>query len=595
MNVRALAVGILGVLLASQVDAAQKLGPQLADVLQSGGRAGADTMLVWVYFSDKGREGLAKSIDPGTVVSERSLQRRRNVLPADALVDESDLPVAARYIDMVSTTGVRIQHRSRWFNAVSASASAGQIAQIAALPFVREVELTGRYRRRTLPDMENADPPLTRLAKTLGPDALDYGPSVNQVTQINVPPIHAMGNSAQGVIIGVFDNGFRLPNHEAFASMQILATYDFVDHKVSVVPNNPSTSFGDHGVNTLSTIGGYQPGKLIGPAYGASYLLARTENDSSETPLEEDTWVAAIEWADSIGVQVTSTSLGYLDYDFPYTSWTWEDMDGRTTVITRAAAMAVRKGILVVNSAGNAGSNMLHNTLDAPADADSVVAAGAVGLDGKRVSFSSVGPTTATPPHTKPDLMALGVSVYVASETNPSGYYYQQGTSFSCPLVAGVAALLIKSHPTAPPMEIVAAMKLTASSASTPDNFMGWGIANALSALNHLSGTDTGGGTTVPDAYALDQNFPNPFNPRTTITYDLPVPGFVTLTVFDMLGRTITTLVDGEQPQGRRRVLWNGTTGEGRPVASGAYLYRLVARGRDGSSTVQSKRMVLLR
>ena len=200
---------------------------------------------------------------------------------------------------------------------------------------------------------------------------LAYGPSLLQDSLENIPAVHASGNSAQGVLIGFFDNGFRLLSHQAFDSLRsrIIATYDFVDHKVSVAPDNPSTSFGSHGINTLSTIAGYEPGQLLGPAFGASFVLARTENDSSETPVEEDNWARAIEWADSLGIDVASTSLGYLTYDAPYTSWTWSDMDGKTTVITRAAEMAVAKGIIVVNSAGNdavarAGQ---PNTLIAPA------------------------------------------------------------------------------------------------------------------------------------------------------------------------------------------------------------------------------------
>ena len=137
---------------------------------------------------------------------------------------------------------------------------------------------------------------------------MSYGPSYTQLDQIKVPELHALGYYGQGVTVGVFDNGFRLLTHHAFDSMHIIATYDFVDHKVSVVPNNPSTSFGSHGVNTLSTIGGYYPGQLIGPAFKADFILARTENDSSETPVEEDNWAMAIQWADSIGVDVTSTS-----------------------------------------------------------------------------------------------------------------------------------------------------------------------------------------------------------------------------------------------------------------------------------------------
>jgi hypothetical protein len=584
----------LCLLFAGQTFAGAAIGPRLAEALHT-------TSLdqrhpVWVYLADKGTDVLRKTAQPSTLVSERSLQRRKNVLPPDKLVDETDVPVDAACIRAIAATGVEVQQQSRWLNAASVLATPDQITRLTALPFVREVELVGRFRRRGMePTPEEVSPASEKLPKQTSVHALDYGLSFSQVNQINVPPLHDAGNSAQGVIVGVFDNGFRLPDHEAFATMNILATYDFVDHKVSVVPVNTDISFGGHGVNTLSTIGGFKPGILIGPAYGATYILARTENDSSETPLEEDKWVAAIEWADSIGVQVTSTSLGFLGYDTPYTSWTWLDMNGRTTVITRAAAMAVRKGIVVVNSAGNEGFNASHNTLGAPADGDSVLAVGAVDPSGSRAYFSSVGPSTANPPRIKPDVMAQGMSVLVASAFSTTGYGMSQGTSFSCPLAAGVAALLVKANPTAPPMRIIEAMKMTASNAATPNNSIGWGILNAGAALNSLNSIDTGGFAPKPLAYSLPQNYPNPFNPGTSITYNLPEPAFVTLTVYDLLGRTVRVLVNGQQPAKPRRAEWDGLDARGMPAASGAYFYRLIAAGTGGTQTVLTNRMMLIR
>jgi subtilisin family serine protease len=569
--------------------ASGRVGPRLTEALRS--TSSDQRQLIWVYLADKGADVLRKTAALSLLVSERSLERRRNVLPPDNLVDETDVPVDAGYIRDIAATGVEIRILSRWFNAASVLATPEQVTRIAALPFVREVELTGRFRKRdTEPAPEEISPPAETLPKNTSTHALDYGLSSKQVNQINVPPLHDAGNSAQGVLVGVFDDGFRLPNHEAFATMNILATYDFVDNKVSVVPaNSDSNSLGDHGVNTLSTIGGYKPGVLIGPAYGATYILARTEDTRSETPLEEDKWVAAIEWAESIGVQVTSTSLGYLDYNAPYTSWTWVDMNGRTTVITRAAAMAVRKGIVVVNSAGNEGFNASHNTLTAPADGDSVLAAGAVDPAGNRAPFSSVGPSTASPPRIKPDVMAQGVSVLTASAFTATGYGLSQGTSFACPLTAGVAALLVKANPTAPPMRIIEAMKLTASHAAAPDNSIGWGILNASAALHYLNPTDT------LMSYSLSQNYPNPFNPGTSITYVLPQAAFVTLTVYDLLGRTVRVLVDGQQSGGRRWAEWDGRDARGMPAASGAYIYRMAAAATDGSQTVLTNRMMLLR
>ncbi len=566
-----------------------KVSERLQQALDSGSPGAR--VASWVCFSDKG--ALQNSPIPAGLVSERALERRRKVLPPDQLVDESDLPVDGAYVSRVAAVGAEIRQRSRWLNAVSVEATPAMIAEIAKLPFVRSLDLVGRFRRdpvrSTLPVPA---PSSQRLSKPGGATVLDYGPSLAQVALLNIPAVHNTGNSAQGIIIGVFDNGFRLPGHQAFDSLHILATRDFVDKKTSVVPNNPDPAFGSHGVNTLSVIGGYYPSQLIGPAYGATYILARTENDSSETPIEEDNWAAAIEWAESLGVQVTSTSLGYLTYDPPYTSWTWDNMDGRTTTITKAAAMAVRKGVIVVNSAGNNGTNNLHNTLNAPADADSVLTVGAVTPGGVRASFSSVGPTTASPPRIKPDVMATGTSIYAASSTDTAGYTITQGTSFSCPLAAGTAALLLRSHPAALPMDVVNALKATASQSNAPDNLNGWGIIDADRALAYLSNPDTG--APIPETFALYQNYPNPFNPGTQILYRVPFGASVTLTVFDILGREIRTLVNGNQDAGVYIRRWDGTNNDGRLVAAGVYLYRLEARAGNGSAFSQTLKMILV-
>jgi subtilisin family serine protease len=364
---------------------------------------------------------------------------------------------------------------------------------------------------------------------------------------------------------------------------------------VSVVPNDPSPGTGAHGVNTLSTIAGYRDGQLIGPAWGATIILARTENDSSETPVEEDNWAAAIEWADSIGVDVTTTSLGYNTYDPPYTSWTWQDMNGNTTVITRAADWAVSRGIVVCNSAGNSGYNPSQNTLGAPADGDSVIAVGAVGPTGTISSFSSCGPTTSIPPRIKPDVCAQGSSVRVASSTNPTGYGSSQGTSFSCPLTAGVAALIVKARPNATPVQIANAMRSTASRASTPDNQYGWGIVNALAAINALPLTETPEQNTSPTDFKLEQNYPNPFNPTTYINYSLPEDAFVSVKVFDELGREVKTLISSHQTAPGHRVVWDGRDASGSPVASGLYVYRLSATNASGKVFTDSKKMMLLK
>lgn len=477
-----LAATCLGV---SQTVSGEKFSSRLTAVVQ---RVQADEpVYAWIYLTDKAENERLTLGHPTTLVSERSLQRRSKVRPPDSLVDDDDLPLSSYYVNQITPVVQRVRHRSKWFNAVSVVATRQQLTRVEEFTFVKGLDLMARFRKN------NTEGPVSQSTggksesnQSAGAYTLDYGASFGQNSQINVPAAHDSGYNGSGVFVGVFDNGFRLLTHEAFSTMTIHATYDFVDHKVSVVPNNPDPSFGSHGVNTLSTIGGFRSGQLIGPAYGATFILARTENDSSETPIEEDNWVAAIEWADSIGVDVTSTSLGYLDFDAPYISWTWEDMDGNTTVITRAADEAVARGIVVVNSAGNNGLDLTHNTLNAPADGDSVLTIGAVDATGLRSSFSSVGPTTSTPASIKPDVMAQGSAVRVASATNTTGYGNANGTSFSCPLAAGVAALIVQARPNATPIEIMNSMRNTASNAGLPNNQYGWGIIDARAAINDI-------------------------------------------------------------------------------------------------------------
>jgi subtilisin family serine protease len=426
--------------------------------------------------------------------------------------------------------------------------------------------------------------------------SLDYGLSFNQVNMINVPAVHNTGNYGQGVVIGVLDNGFRLMNHESFDTLRprIIATYDYVDKKVSVVPNNPSPSHGFHGMYILSALAGYKPGQVIGPAFGARFILARTENDSSETPFEEDNWLAAIEWMDSIGVDITTTSLGYLAYDLPYPSWTWDQMNGNTTVITRAADMAVSKGIVVLNSAGNNGLNTSRNTLNAPADGDSVLAIGALRTDGQRASFSSVGPTTSNPPRIKPDLMAQGVSVWCASHTDTAGYITQQGTSLSTPLAAGAAALLLSAHPALTPLQVADALKRTASNASAPDNVIGWGTIDVKAAIDFV-----GGGTPpLPTAFKFLSSSPNPFNPSTSISfnYALSQPANVSLKIFNLLGQEVRTLIEAQQAAGTPFVVWNAKSNSGDALPSGVYFARFTARPISGGAEYrETAKLILLR
>lgn len=442
---------------------------------------------VWIYFTDKGNDINRFYLNPELVVSKASLERRKKVLPENQLIDYQDIPLNGNYIEIVKNKVVELKHPSRWFNAISAIVYPYQIEEIENLQFVRMIELVERFRKRPEPESEeiNKEDNKIREGEVENLTGFNYGQSLTQNQQINVVAVHNTGNYGQGVRICLMDAGFNRLSHEAFQHMNILATWDFVNNRPYVGDGQGGMGEGSHGTQTLSTIGGFKDGQLIGPAFGATYILAKTENTDSETPIEMDNWIRALEWADSIGVEVTSTSLGYLEFDPPFPSYNWTHMNGNTVPITIAADLAVKRGIVVVNSAGNEGYNSTRNTLVAPADGDSVIAVGAVTSYGTRTYFSSVGNTVDG--RIKPDVMAMGSGVRVASPYSDNGYTNASGTSFSCPLAAGVAALILSENPNLTPMQVREAMRQTASNVSNPNREYGWGILNALQAVNYFN------------------------------------------------------------------------------------------------------------
>jgi subtilisin family serine protease len=277
----------------------------------------------------------------------------------------------------------------------------------------------------------------------------------------------------------MFDTGFR-KDHVAFAPAytdgRVLAEHDFVfgdGNTQNELGDDPSQH--NHGTLTWSTLGGQADGNLYGPAYGADFILAKTEDIRSETQVEEDNWMAAVEWADSIGADVISSSLAYSDW------YVYANFDGDQAVTTIAADMAAEMGIVVCNSASNSGPSA--GTIAAPADADSIVTVGAVTSLGTIASFSSRGPTFDG--RIKPEVCAQGVQTTCASPSGTTGYTTASGTSLSCPLVGGCAAVLLSAHPDWTPMQVREALMMTASQSATPDNNYGWGIVDLLAAVNY--------------------------------------------------------------------------------------------------------------
>ncbi len=441
-----------------------------------------DDAVVWVYFRDKGVSAERNlALSPQTFLTERAVQRRQKALRTQSVIDMQDLPLERLYVQEVANIVRKVRHEVKWFNALSVVATKVQLERVRQLPFVYELELVARFKKRTddvelrpTESLESSETP----TRTVEPTVLNYGASFTQNNQINTVAVHNLGVSGSGVLIGIFDAGFSYPTHPAIASRPVIAHYDFV-------ANRDSLGWFPHGQQTFSVIGGFSEGNLIGTAYGASFVLARTEDATPETPIEEDNWARAIIWADSIGIDVASTSLGYIVFNSPWPGYTWQSMDGNTTVITRAADRAASLGIVVVNSAGNEGDPQPpNNSLGAPSDGFNVIAAGAVTSSGTRASFSSVGPTVDG--RIKPDVMAMGSGVTGVS--GATGYTSGLiGTSFSCPLAAGVAALVLSANPALnlTPLQVGEAMRQTASRASIPDREYGWGILDALKSINY--------------------------------------------------------------------------------------------------------------
>ncbi len=444
----------------------------------------------WVFFRDKGNATLAKGSvawrEAENRLSPRALARRAKVMPAGRLITEEDLPIAAEYRAALESRGFEIIHESRWLNSVSILAAESQIAALRELAFVKEVRRVAPLKTPPEPEANAVEPP--PLLFKAAAHRLDYGSSLTQNEQIKVTTLHDAGINGSGVLVGMMDSGFHWQDHDAFQHLQdrILGERDFVNGD-NVTRNQPGDPGGQdsHGTQTFSALGGFMPGQLIGPGYGASFLLAKTENIASETHNEEDFWAAAIEWMEGLGVDVTSTSLGYSEFDSGQPSYTTADMDGNTTIITKAAELASSRGVVVVNSAGNEGPSPTCSwcIITAPADGPNVIAVGAVTAAGTVVGFSGRGPTADG--RIKPDVMAMGSSVRLVNPGNNVGYTNSSGTSFSCPLIGGVVAQILSAHPDLTPPQVMEALRNTASRATAPDNDYGYGIVDAKAAITY--------------------------------------------------------------------------------------------------------------
>lgn len=551
---------------------------------------------VWVFMRDRPGDVLQitealyrveQTLDPSR---RRRLERAR---PGEPLVNVHDLPIPNERISQLKAVGFEIHRRSRWLNAVSGSG--GDIHAIGALPFVDTVRPVGRWVRASV----DAGPVRPSGLRVSGTEDFEV-----PLLLLNVPVVHAAGFEGAGARVAIFDTGFDL-GHPSLSHVPVIGMRDFIN-------DDGNTGFEEsplerceppdlacerakqvfHGTAALSLIVGIDPetGNAIGASPAASVLLAKTENNFSETTVEEDNWVSAMEWADSLGADVISASLGYLTFDAGIGDYDRDvDLDGRTTITSRAAIQAARRGIVVCTAMGNEGPGL--RTLVTPADADSILAVGAVFSTGEIAGFSSRGPTSDG--RIKPDIVAPGVSVLAANYayTDGSEYLSFTGTSAATPLIAGGVALVRQARPSLSGQEIRNVIFRTGSRYEelggdwVTDNALGPGRPDFCQAAAIFDCVGE-----VSERKSLF-SFPEPSFSSDLVQFsvDLVREGAVTVRIYDSGGAPVRTLRSdfvlagvGRTPSGLK---WDGRNRHGQRVASGVFL--VVAETPDG--TVRSR------
>jgi len=470
----------------------------------------------WVYLTDK--LDVANSIaNPISILTQKSIDRKTN---HGVAIDSRDVPVNESYItSLKAATGITVMAKSKWFNAVHVRGTEADINNLTALGFVDHIDFADNNldskritKRKDKFEIENRHVTFV------------YGNTQNQVEMINVDDLHASDYTGSGITIAVIDAGFANVNTMApFQRLRdagnLLDGYDFVDRTSNVYASASST----HGVRVLSTMAGFVLNQFVGTAPDASYYLFRTEDAASENPVEESYWVEAAERADSLGVDLINTSLGYRGYDNTNYSHVPSDMDGNTTYITKGANIAFEKGMLLVNSAGNDS----FTGVKAPADAAGVLTIAAVDSNGDHAWFSSIGSNTQPTP--KPDVAARGEASYVIGS---NGVIVQNdGTSFSSPIMAGGIACLMQALPSKTNAEIMQLVRDSGSQSGSHDFFIGYGIPNLQTALNMVLDTTN----STQERFKI---FPNPVSEKLQIDFPKNTES-VNIIIYDILGKQI--------------------------------------------------------
>ncbi len=434
-----------------------------------------------IVFKNKGTNPYSFS-NPSAYLSSRAIDRRTRYQIA---IDSADLPVTPRYIDSIRLSGnVSVLNVSKWLNQVSIETTdATALAKINSFTFVQQTQPIAA-KTSLSPVNKTMNPPSTSIVSGATTtqenlnNVFNYGKSNGQITIHQGEFLHNHGFRGEGMQMAVLDGGFyhynTLPTFDSInLNQQVLGTWDFVANESSVSED------ATHGMACLSTIAANLPGIFVGSAPKTAFYLYRTEDVSTEYPIEEHNFAVAAEKADSLGVDICSTSLGYNTFDDPVFDHTYNDMNGHTTLSAKAANMAARKGMLMVMAAGNEGNNSWHY-ISTPADADSGLAVGAVDTLGQVASFSSYGPSSDG--DIKPNVASVGRSAVVANSATGMPTF-SNGTSFACPNMAGITTCLWQAFPEANNMEIMSTLQQSANRSNNPNDRVGFGIPNAKKAF----------------------------------------------------------------------------------------------------------------
>jgi hypothetical protein len=448
-----------------------------------------------VEFADKIGNGYSVS-NPEEFLSARAIERRNN---QGIVIDEHDLPVSTVYLDSLKSFGLEVLHTSKWFNRATVVAqNSDDTLGISEWSFVKDITLTKPA--LLLKHIFNKSKEQFEKSEGLVSDNY-YGAAKEQLFQLNGQYLHQNGFRGEGMIIAVIDGGFYGVNElSAFDSLwinnKIIGTRDFVN------PDSDIFLEDNHGMNVLSEMGAVLPGDFVGVAPDASYLLLRSEDGDSEYPVEMDNWIAAIEFADSAGADVVNSSLGYFFFDETFEDLSILDLDGKTIPISKAAQMAVDKGMVVCISAGNEGNKEWRKII-APSDGEDVLSVAAVDVLWQLAPFSSVGPSADG--RVKPDVAACGMGTNLIWTDN--SVYSANGTSFASPLIAGLAACLWQASPDLSSKEIIGIIRMCSSQADTPDSFIGYGIPDFQKALGFVGHSNVNK-VSVVNNWNI---YPNPF------------------------------------------------------------------------------------